>query len=375
MINEKRLVEQFVELVSIESPSRKEGKVMHYLRGVLEGLGIEVFEDDASKCTNGDGNNLLGKVKGGDSLAPAILLNSHMDTVRPGENIEPVIEDGIIRSAGNTILGADDKSGIAIILEVIKVLRERNITHSNIEILFTVSEEIGLLGAKHFDTKSLESSFGYSLDSSRPGALVFAAPAANHIKVTFHGREAHAGLAPEEGLSAIEVAARAITNMPLGRIDDETTANIGLIKGGSATNIVAGVAIIEGEARSHNPDKLKKQTDAMVHACEKAVKDANGASLDVEISADFPSMHLNKTGRAVTLAKNSAEKLGAALSMVVAGGGSDANVFNDKGLEIAILGTGMSKVHTNEEEIKIEDMVSCARLMLEIIQENSRRKL
>jgi len=374
MINEKRLVEQFMELARIESPSRKEGKIMHYLRGVLEGLDMEVFEDDASASTGGDGGNLLGKMAGGDREAPAILLNAHMDTVRPGENIEPIIKDGIIRSAGDTILGADDKSGIAIILELVKVLKENDINHAPLELLFTVSEEVGLLGAKHFDAGRLESRFGYSLDSSQPGALVFAAPAARHIKVTFHGKEAHAGLAPEEGTSAIELAARAIAAMPLGRIDDETTANIGLITGGSATNIVPGLAVIEGEARSHNPEKLKKQIEAMVDCCKNAVdeKAASGASLDVEIHADFPSMHLSETSRAVTLAKSSAENLGAPLSMMVAGGGSDANILNEKGLELAILGTGMSKVHTSEEEIKIEDMLSCARLVLEIIQENSR---
>jgi tripeptide aminopeptidase len=376
MINEKRLVDQFLELVRIESPSRREGKIMHYLRSVLEGLGIEVFEDDAAAATGGDGGNLLGKMAGDDQEAPAILLNSHMDTVRPGENIEPLIKNGIIRSAGDTILGADDKSGIAIILELVKVLKENNINHAHLELLFTVSEEIGLLGAKHFDAGRLESRFGYSLDSSRPGSLVFAAPAAKHIKVTFYGREAHAGLAPEEGVSAIELASKAIEAMPLGRIDDETTANIGLISGGSATNIVPGLVVIEGEARSHNPGKLKRQIEAMVDSCKKAVNEnaANGASLDVEIHADFPSMRLSETSRAVTLAKRSAESLGASLSMMVAGGGSDANILNEKGLELAILGTGMSKVHTNEEEIKIEDMLSCARLVLEIIQENSRRK-
>ncbi|MBE9536196.1 MAG: M20/M25/M40 family metallo-hydrolase [Proteobacteria bacterium] len=376
MINEKRLVEQFMELLRIESPSRREGKIMHYLRGVLEGLNIEVFEDDAAASTGGDCGNLLGKMAGKGNEAPPILLNAHMDTVRPGENIEPIIEGGIVRSAGDTILGADDKSGIAIMLELVKVLKENDISHAPLELLFTASEEIGLLGAKHFDVSRLESRFGYSLDSSQTGGLVFAAPAAKHIKVIFSGKEAHAGLAPEEGVSAIELASRAIAAMPLGRIDDETTANIGLIGGGSATNIVPGIAHIEGEARSHNPEKLKKQIEAMVDSCKNAVneKAGSGASLDVEIHADFPSMRLSDTSRAVTLAKSSAESLGAPLSMVVAGGGSDANIFNEKGLDLAILGTGMSKVHTNEEEIKIEDMLSCARLVLEIIQENSRRE-
>lgn len=376
MINEKRLVEQFMELVRIESPSRREGEITKYLRGVLEGLGIDVFEDDAATSTGGDSGNLLGRMEGGNDEAPAILLNAHMDTVRPGEGIEPILKGGVIRSAGDTILGADDKSGIAIMLELAKVLKENDINHAPIEFLFTVSEEIGLLGAKHFDAGSLKSRFGYSLDSSKPGALVFAAPAAKHIKVTFSGKEAHAGLAPEEGISAIELAAKAIAVMPLGRIDDETTANIGLITGGSATNIVPGIALIEGEARSHKPEKLKKQIETMVDCCKKVIdeKTASGAVLDVEVYEDFPSMHLSDSSRAVTLAKSSADKLGSTLSMLVAGGGSDANILNEKGLELAILGTGMSKVHTNEEEIKIKDMLSCARLVLEIIQENSRRK-
>lgn len=374
MIDEKRLLKQFIELVEIDSPSRKEGKILCYIRGVLEGMGLEVHEDDAASATCGDAGNIMAKIPATVQDVPSILLNAHMDTVSKGEGVKALVEDGFVRSVGNTILGGDDKSGIAIILETVRALKEDGEGHGPLEILFTVSEEIGLLGAKHFDVSRIESGFGYALDSSLTGCLIHAAPASNHFKATFYGREAHAGLVPEEGASAIEMASRAIAGMTLGRIDYETTANIGKIEGGRATNIVPGLAVIEGEARSHSPEKLAKQTEAMEAAARKAVMafEDKGAKVDVEINQDFPALSLDRKSRVVSLAEKAAKKAGFSLELKAAGGGSDANIFNGKGIDVAILGTGMSKVHTSEEEIKISDMTDCARLLFEIIKENRR---
>jgi len=199
VLKEKRLVQEFMKLVAMDSPSRQEGEVAVYLKSAMKGLGMEVAEDGVAAITGGSSGNLLGKMKGNTDLAPSMLLNAHMDTVAPGLGIEPVVRDGTIYSRGATILGSDDKSGIAIILEVLRILKELDIPHGPIEVLFTVCEEVGLLGAKNFDVSLLQSEFGYSLDSSRPSSLVYSAPAANHVKFVFHGKEAHAGLSRKRG--------------------------------------------------------------------------------------------------------------------------------------------------------------------------------
>ena len=374
MINQERLVEEFMAMVSIDSPSREEAAFAAYLSNILKGLEANVTFDDAETRTKGNCGNLIAKIKGNRPNAPVILLNAHMDTVSPGRGIKPVIKDGIIHSAGDTILGSDDKSGIAIIIEVIRTLRDHSLPHGDIEVLFTVCEEVGLLGAKHFDLSRLDADFGYALDSSDSCKIVYAAPAANHMKFTIHGIESHAGLAPEKGISAIKLAAQALTAMPLGRIDEETTANIGTIHGGKATNIVAGTVIMEGEARSHDSEKLIKQTKAMVDSIKKVIHDnkLNGAeaTLDVEISMDYPLMRLKEECPSISLAGKAAINMNKELRLRVGGGGSDANILNDKGMEIAIIGTGMQNVHTTDEQIKIEDMINAADFLLEIIQTN-----
>ena len=374
MINQKRLVEEFLTMVSIDSPSRDEADFAAYISKLLSGLEAQIVYDDAENKTKGNCGNLIAKIKGNRPDAPVILLNAHMDTVSPGRGIKPVIKDGIIRSDSDTILGSDDKSGVAIIIEVIRSLRNHSLPHGDMEILFTVCEEVGLLGAKHFDVSRLNATFGYSLDSSDSCQIVYAAPAANHIKFTVHGIESHAGLAPERGISAIKLAAQSLTAMPLGRIDAETTANIGTIHGGTATNIVAGTVIMEGEARSHNKEKLIKQTKAMVDSIKKVIAEnkrgGTGASLDVEISMDYPLMLLNQDCPSISLARKAAINMNTELELRIGGGGSDANILNDKGMEMAIIGTGMQNVHTTDEQIKIEDMKKAADFLLEIIKTN-----
>lgn len=374
MINQKRLVDEFLTMVSIDSPSRYEADFAAYLSRLLSDLGAETFYDDAEKKTGGNCGNLIAKIRGNRPDAPVILLNAHMDTVSPGRGIRPVIKDGVIYSGGDTILGSDDKSGIAIIIEVIRSIHDNSIPHGDMEILFTVCEEVGLLGAKHFDTSSLKATFGYSLDSSDSCKIVYAAPAANHIKFTIHGVESHAGLAPEKGISAIKLASQAISDMPLGRIDEETTANIGTIHGGTATNIVAGTVVMEGEARSHNSEKLLKQTKVMVDSFKKVIGKHKGdgaePGLEVEISMDYPLMLLSRDCPSISLAGKAATDSNNELALRIGGGGSDANILNDKGIEMAIIGTGMQNVHTTNEQIKIEDMKKAADFLLEIVQAN-----
>ena len=377
MIREKRLTDEFIRLVSIDSPSRSEGSISAYLKEVLSEFTDHLFEDDAKNSTGGEAGNLFGRVEGSLESAPSIFLNAHMDTVSPGINIVPVIRDGVVYSEGDTILGSDDKSGIAIIIEVLRALKESALPHGSLEILFTVCEEVGLLGAKHFDTARLESKFGYALDSSVSCSIITAAPAANHIKIRIEGKEDHAGLDPEHGVNAVKLAAQAIAGMPLGRIDEETTANIGIISGGRATNIVPGLVEMEGEARSHNESKLETQTGRMISAVQKTIDEYNSkapaglsAGYNVDVKEDYPAMRLGSKSRPVKLASRAAEAAGVEAMLRSGGGGSDANIFNSKGIDVAIIGTGMEKVHTNDERIKIEDMVKAAVFLYEIIRKN-----
>ena len=371
MINEDRLINEFLKMVAIDSPSRDEAPFAAYLSSILSELGAEYFQDKAMERTGGNCGNIFARIRGNSPGASTILLCSHMDTVSPGRGIRPVVNDGIISSSGNTILGADDKSGVAIIIEVMRTLKEKGLPHGDIEVLFTVCEEVGLLGAKFFDVSHIKADFGYALDSRNSCSLIYAAPASNHLKFTIHGIESHAGLAPEKGLNAIKVAGHALALMPLGRIDEETTANIGLISGGSAVNIVAGTVIMEGEARSHNMEKLKKQTSAMVDSVKGAVSNLSGgdlqAHMDVEISLEYPLMKLADQCRSIASARRAALSMGFELDMRIGGGGSDANILNDKGIETAIIGTGMENVHTTEEFIKTRDLTRAALFTLNIL--------
>ena len=298
-----------------------------------------------------------------------------MDTVEPGRGIIPVFEDGRFTSAGKTILGADDKSAIAILLEILAVLKEHNLPHGPLELVFTVCEEIGLLGARHFDFDMLESSFGYALDATDPDGLITRAPAADHFTITVHGRQAHAGAAPEKGINAIVLAGKAIADLPNGRIDRETTCNIGSIEGGLATNIVAPQVTVKGEIRSHDENKLVALTEQVTSAFQLAVDNCHDLHpgldpprLDVLIERAFSRTAISDDHPMVALARRAADNLARPMRTKISGGGSDANVFYEHGIMVGVLGTGMRDVHTTREHIRLEDMVKAAELLLEIIR-------
>jgi tripeptide aminopeptidase len=299
-----------------------------------------------------------------------------MDTVGPAEGVQPVLRDGVFTSAGETILGADDKAGIAEIIEALDVVREQGIEHCPIEVVITVCEEVGLLGAKHLDFGRLSARRGFALDTQGVDRLIRTAPAANKMRFEITGRESHAGIAPEKGISAIAVAARGIAAMRLGRIDHETTANIGSIHGGQATNIIPRGVVLEGEARSHDEAKLAAQTEHMIDCLNEAARQAeqviDGERVQVtvgrEIVSDYPRMAVAEDSPVVRLASQAAERLERSLAIRDGGGGSDANIFNGFGIETVILGTGMTRVHSVEESVSVADMVRVAELLVEIIR-------
>lgn len=373
MINEKRLIESFMEMVQIDSLSKKEGKFKAYLQEKLMKMGLEVIEDKQSAITAGaETGNLIGRLKGSLPEVKPLLFGTHMDTVVPGIGIKPVLKDGVITSSGDTILGADDKAAVAALLEALQVLRETGAAHGDIEAVFTIGEEIGLVGAKHFNLSLLSAPAGYVLDAGGPpGTIINQGPAQDTITAVIYGRAAHAGINPEAGVSAIQVAARAIDRMKLLRVDKETTANIGAISGGQATNIVTEKVTLEAEARSLSVKKLEEQTQHMLECLKKACGEF-GARLEVKKERQYPAFFVEEEDPVVQTAKKAAVSLGLEAKVQSTGGGSDTHYFNAGGINTVNLGVGMNKVHTTEEEISVKDLTDLARWILAIIAEHAK---
>ena len=381
MVNQDRLVDVFKMLVQIDSVSSKEGAVARALKEIFESLGGEVVFDGAGFEVGGDTGNLIAKLKGSKPGVEPLLLNAHMDTVQPGEGVEVLFSEGTFTSSGETILGADDKSALAILIEALRVLQERKLPFGPLEIVITVCEEVGLLGAKHLDYSLLTARYGYSIDATDTEGIVTQAPAANRVQFKVHGRDAHAGAAPEKGINAIQLASKAISEVHIGRIDEETTANIGLIQGGTATNIVPALVTIAGEIRSHDPKKLEAETQKMLQVFERHVSGYRKSfpsedrlpRLDVDVYEDFSVLHIPDDHPVVTLATEAASNLGRHMAIKISGGGSDANIFYGHGVVTAILGTGMKDMHTVRESIRLDDLVRSAELLLEIIQLHAKK--
>ncbi len=374
MINPERLAETFSRLVQIDSVSRNEAAICSELRNILNDMGAETFVDDAGNAVGGNTGNLIARFRGSVDV-PVMMLNAHMDTVEPGNGVKPVYKDGVFTSDGTTILGADDKSAVAILLEVLTVLQEDSLPHGPLEVVLTICEEIGLQGAKNLDISRLTAKFGYALDATDTAGIVTRAPDANHLKFVVYGKDAHAGAAPEKGINAIVIASKAIAGLTIGRIDHETTCNIGVIQGGMATNIVPNQVMINGEVRSHDPKKLADLTQTIVSAFETAVQDyvpqsaeAGRPWLEVEVIPDFTRTHIPDDHPVVILAMNAAQNLGRTLIPKITGGGADANVFFSKGIMTGVLGTGMRDMHTVREWVSLSDMLLTTELVLEIIR-------
>lgn len=369
MINQQRLVDEFLEMVQVDSPSKEERKIADILKEKLAELGLEVFEDGAGeKIGSGTGNLIAHLPRTPGAVQPAIFFSAHMDTVQPGCGIQPVIKEGVISSQGETILGGDDKGGIAAILEALRVVKEQNIAHGDIEVVFTVCEEVGLLGAANLDQGKLTARMGFILDAAGPvGTVIINGPAQVKLEAKIAGKAAHAGTQPEEGVSAIVAAARAISQMKLGRVDEDTTANIGIIEGGRAINIIPDLVSLKGEARSLKPAKLEAQVEHMVNCLETAARET-GAQAEIKVEHLYPHIDLEPDAPAVRAAVAAGAKVGIQTRLEATGGGSDANIFNGKGFATVNLGIGMSKVHTVDEFIKVEDLVNTARLLTAIVE-------
>ena len=378
-ISEARLKDLLIELIKIDSLSRKERNVAMRLKREMEELGATVWIDDAGEKIGGNVGNLIAHFQGNTAGGRALLLSAHMDTVVPGEGIVPILDGDILRTDGTTVLGGDDKSGVAIICEVVRVFKENKLPCSDLDIVFTICEEAGLIGAKCLDVSRLRARTGLVLDSDSVGFLFTKAPAANRMEFRVHGLEAHAGVCPERGISAVKVASEGIARMKLGRIDHETTANIGVIEGGMAVNIVPNCVVLKGEARSHNTEKLDAQTQHMLACLREAAArytlELDGkrfeASVEAKIERDYDRMDVPDKAPIVELVRAAAKNLNVEIQILATGGGCDANVLNQKGLEVANLSTGMRDIHTVKEWLDLKDLYLSARMVLEIVRLNA----
>jgi tripeptide aminopeptidase len=369
MMNNDRMLKEFFKLVKMTCSSGKEREAADYVTEQLKKLGFSVVEDvEAGKKFGGNTGNIVANLSGTVVGAPTIMLSAHLDSVEPCSDIEPVLEEGIIRSKGETVLGSDDKAGVTAILETLRTIQEEKLPHGPIQAVFTVGEESGLHGSHYIDRSLLTADYGYALDSGGPvGEICVLAPGQDQIDVVIHGKKAHAGMAPEEGINAIVVAGKALSVVKQGRLDFETTANIGIIAGGIATNIVPDKVELKCEARSRNLDKLAAQVAHMKTTFEN-VATAEGATANVTVTRAYGPFVLDESTPVVQNAVKAAQALSLEPKIVGTGGGSDANYFNSYGVPCAVLGVGMSKVHTTEEFIKESDLYLSAQYVLALLQ-------
>lgn len=365
-INKERLVQTFLELVNINSPSFREREIGNYVIERLRALGFKVDLQDYGKSFN------ILAFKRGDKLnTNSLLLGGHLDTIESTEGIQYSVKGNLIKTVGDTVLGADDKSAIAEVLETLSVLEELNIPHCNLEVVLTSAEEKGLVGAKSLDYHKLRSKYGLVFDSNGTvGGIVLAAPTHDTYSMKITGKSAHAGIEPENGISAIMVSSRIISEIPDGRIDKETTANIGVIKGGSATNVVPKDTIIEGEVRSHNIETLES-LKRQIFGTAKRITTKSQALIDITEQRQYHAFKIEESDPFVQFIERVMRECQIEPYYIISGGGSDTSIFNNYGIKTLNLSSGMQQPHTTNEYIDIDDLNKASTLLLQAIMEFS----
>ena len=368
-VNKERMLAEFKEVVAVPCHSLQERPVFELLRGKLEVLGFTVEEDDAGEKLGGNCGNLWAFLPGNKAGATSVLFSAHMDGCEPCGGTTVVQKDGYLYSDGTTILGGDDKSGVVGILEGVRMLVDENAEHGDIQILFTIAEEGGVNGSRCMDRSKLKAEVAYALDGEgAPGEVVIGAPGQYKWKISVHGKTAHGGVEPEKGINAIMIAAKALAEVErYGRIDEETTCNVGIIGGGVATNVVPDLVVIEGDVRSRNNDKLEAVREELVSTICNAVEKFGG-KVTAEVEHKYSGFFIDTNSTVVKLAERACELYDLPLDITQTGGGSDANFFNTYGVPCVILGTGMKNVHTVDEFLKEEDLYNSALMVYGILQ-------
>jgi tripeptide aminopeptidase len=359
--------EIFMRLVALPTPPGRERAAADVAASFLRDLGLDADEDGAGPQIGSDTGNVYCRLAPTVEDGVPLFLCAHLDTVPPEGPIEPVVEDGTVRNGAGTILGADNKAAVAVMLEAAaRIVRER-LPHAGLELVLTPKEEVGLQGAKAFDHTRLAARVGFVYDQAAPiGDIVLGAPTQRSLTVRFHGRAAHAGMVPEEGRSAVVAAARAIADMRLGRIDEETSANVGIVRGGTARNIVPEWCSVEAEVRSHDERKVDELLQELLESCSFA-----GSVADVEVEASveeaYKGYRFRRSDLAVRLAAAALERTGFEPRYCLTGGGADANVFNERGLQCVNMANGMADIHTPDERIAVDDLERMVDVTLALV--------
>ncbi len=363
----QRIVKDLMELARIDAPSFHEGEMAQALKARLGALGLTVCEDDAGEKLGGECGNLFARWEG-DPGKEAVLLSAHMDTVDPCIGKVPVLEDGVIKSSGQTVLGADDLSGVTAILEGIRRVQEKGLPHRTVEILFSIAEEVYTKGAAVFDYSRVTAKQAYCLDASGPiGNAARRAPTLLSFRITVTGKASHAGFAPEKGISAVTAAAKAAAALPQGRIDAESTRNIGLIRGGTATNIVPDSCELEGEIRSFDHGRALALLDETREVFERAAQET-GAAVSIEHTVHFKAYEVGENAPVAKDFLRACEKCGTKGNLVSTLGGADNHQFNAHGIEGLVIACAMENVHSAAEYIRAEDLEKLAQLVEALVQ-------
>jgi len=356
-------LDTFLDLVRISSPTGRERLVAEYAAEALRAAGCSVRYDDTMHVTGADVGNLIARLPA-TAPGPVLAFSAHMDCVQPCEDVVPVIDGGVVRSSGDTVLGGDDKVGVAAIIEAIRRLAGER--HPEIVALLTVSEEQGLLGAKALSAEDASADVCLVLDADGAvGGIVTAAPTHYTFTAMFQGRSSHAGVEPEKGISAIAMAASAIDRLALGRLDEITTANIGVISGGSATNVVAPTCMVTGECRSLDTERVEAVRSEMDATLRKAAEDAGGA-VDVAWNLEYRGFAVAEGSDALTLVEGACSDIGVEPRPFATGGGSDGNILSALGMPTLVLASGMSKVHSTAEELEIVQLERLTDLLVAV---------
>jgi tripeptide aminopeptidase len=366
-VRQPGVLDLFCELCAIPSPPGQERAVADRVGACLTALGLDWDEDGAGAEIGGTAGNILCRLPGRAPGGVPLLLCAHLDTVPPDGPIDPVVEDGVVRNAGGTILGGDNKSAVVAMLEATRRILAESRPHAGVELLFTPQEEVGLLGAYAFDLSRLEAQLGYVYDQAAPiGEIIVGAPSARAIEARFHGRAAHAGMAPEEGRSAIAAAARAVADLRLGRVDEDSTANVGRIDGGTARNIVPEWCTVTAEARSHDEAKLAGLVQEMLDAFGFAAT-LSDCTVETEVRAQYRGYRFRPDDAPVRLAADALRRTEHEPTTALSGGAADANVFNERGLPCVNLANGMVDIHTPEERIALHDLEAMVDVTLALV--------
>ena len=374
-LNKKRMLDTFLQMARIDSEFGKEKQMQDFITKTLEEIGADIYIDHAGEtyATNAQGN-VIGRLPGTYKSEPFVLV-THMDTVSPGQGVRPVVKKDCVTSDGTTILGADDKAGVALVLELLRTLQEQQVPHPPVEAVFTLNEECGMMGSKHLEYHKLKGREGLVLDNEELGEVLVQGPAADMLEVWVHGLPAHAGVCPENGISAVEVAAYALSQMKLGRVDSDTVTNFAVIQGGKAINIVTDEVYLKADARSLKEEKLEKQL-AHIRACfDKAVKKYT-KKIDGKICKPSYKMNVIKRYSAVNVDKKhpivqavirAAKKQGFPMRAASSGGGCDGNVLSGHGFTLPNFGIGVRDCHTVHEKLVLDEFYAAFYIVLETI--------